>query len=104
MSVRSTAAAWMLCAAVSSTTGSTAVAQGIDPLPIAGRRLVPNYTEAVDPSFTRLAAPWSLGDVPPALPCRLLAHAHLRPFLEQLWSRSPRSASSAAGWPAPRPW
>ena len=88
MPVRSTAAAWMLCAAVSSTTGSAAIAQGIDPLPIAGRRLVPNYTEAVDPSFTRLAAPWSLGDVPPALPCQLLAHAHLRPFLEQLWSRS----------------
>ena len=87
MSVRSTAAAWMLCAAVSCTTGSTAVAQGIDPLPIAGRRLVPNYTEAVDPSFARLAAPWTL-DVPPAMPCRLLAHAHLRPLLEQLWSRS----------------
>ena len=88
MSVRSTIAAWMLCAAVSTITGSTAVAQGIDPLPIAGRRLVQNYTEAVDPSFTRLAAPWSLGDVPPALPCRLLAHAHLRPLLDELWSRS----------------
>ena len=88
MSVRSTIAAWMLCAAVSTITGSTAVAQGIDPLPIAGRRLVPNYTEAVDPAFARLAAPWSLGEVPPVLPCRVLAHAHLRPLLEQLWSRS----------------
>ena len=88
MSVRSTAAAWMLCAAVSSTTGSTAVAQGIDPLPIAGRRLVPNYTDAVDASFPRLAAPWSLGSVPTARPCRLLAHAHLRPLLDQLWASS----------------
>ena len=88
MPVRSTAAAWMLCAAVSTTTGSTAVAQGIDPLPIAGRRLVQNYTDAVDPSFTRLATPWSLGKVPAAMPCRLLAHAHLRPLLEQLWSSS----------------
>ena len=88
MPVRSTAAAWMLCAAVSSTTGSTAVAQGVDPLPIAGRRLVQSYTGAVDPSFPRLAAPWSLVDGPPAMPCRLLAHAHLRPLLEQLWSRS----------------
>ena len=67
MSVRSTAAAWMLCAAVSSTTGSTALAQGLDPLPIAGRRLVQHYTDAVDPSFTRLATPWSLGKVPAAL-------------------------------------
>ena len=88
MPVRSTAAAWMLCAAVSSITGSAAFAQGIDQLPLAGRRLVPSYTDAVDPSFTRLATPWSLGEVPAALPCRLLAHAHLRPLLEQLWSRS----------------
>jgi hypothetical protein len=88
MSVRSTAAACMLCAAVSATTGSTAVAQGIDPLPIAGRRLVQSYTEAVDPAFTRLGATWSLGEMPPVLPCRLLAHAHLRPLVEELWSRS----------------
>jgi hypothetical protein len=77
----------MLCAAVSTTTGSIAVAQGIEPLPIAGRRLVQSYTDAVDPSYT-LGASWSMSDVPTALPCRLLAHAHLRPLLEQLWSRS----------------
>lgn len=87
MPVRSTAAAWMLCAAVFSTTGSTAVAQGADPLPLAGRRLVQSYTDAVDPSFT-LAASWSVSDLPSARPCRLLAHAHLRPLLEQLWSHS----------------
>jgi len=88
MSVRSTATACLLGAAVSAITGSAAVAQGIDPLPIVGRRVVQSYTAAVDPSFTRLAAPWSLVEVPDALPCRLLAHAHLRPLLEQLWARS----------------
>jgi len=88
MSVRSTAAAWMLCAAVSCTAGSTAVAQGSDPLPLAGRRVVQNYTDAVDPSYTRLGTPWSVVGVPTAMPCRLLAHAHLRPLLEQLWAGS----------------
>jgi hypothetical protein len=88
MSVRSTAAACMLCAAVSAATGSTVVAQGIDPLPIAGRRLVQSYTEAVDPSFARLGASWAPSELPRVLPCRLLAHAHLRPLLEQLWTRS----------------
>ncbi|MEO5818889.1 MAG: hypothetical protein ABIT71_00165 [Vicinamibacteraceae bacterium] len=88
MSVRSTVAAWLLCATVSSTFGSSALAQGSDPLPIAGRRLVQNYTEAVDPSFTRLGATWPAIGVPPALPCRVLAHAHLRPLLDELWSRS----------------
>ena len=88
MSARSTAAAWMICAAGSLTTGSTAVAQSIDPVPIVGRRLVQSYTSAVDPSSTRLGAPWSAVGVPSAMPCRLLAHAHFRPLLDELWSRS----------------
>jgi hypothetical protein len=79
----------MLCAAVSTTiTGSTAAAQSSEPLPIAGRRLVQNYTEAVDASFTRLGPTWPAIGLPTAMPCRLLAHAHLRPLLDELWSRS----------------
>jgi hypothetical protein len=85
---RTTAAAWMLCAAISSTTGATAAAQAIERPPIASRRLVQSYTDAVDASFTRLAAPWSLGNAPSTLPCRVLAHAQLQPLLLQLWSRS----------------
>ena len=88
MPVRSTAVAWLLCAALTATQGSTALAQDTDPLPIVGRRLMPSYTEAVDPSFTRVAPPSSTVGVPPALPCRLLAHAHLRPLLDDLWTRS----------------
>ena len=87
MPVRSTAAAWMLCAAVSCSMGATAAAQGIDPLPITGRRVVQNYTAAVDPSYT-LAASWSLSDLPTAMPCRVVAQGHLRVLLEELWSRS----------------
>ena len=87
MSVRSTAAAWMLCAAVSCTMGATATAQSVDPLPIAGRRIVQSYSAAVDPSFT-LAASWPLSDIPAALPCRVLAQGHLHSLLDELWSRS----------------
>jgi len=87
MPVRSTAAAWMLCAAVSCTLGVTAFAQSIDPLPITGRPVVQSYTAAVDPAYT-LAASWSLSDVPTALPCRVLAQGRLRPLLDELWARS----------------
>jgi hypothetical protein len=88
MSVRSTAAAWLLCAAVSTTSTSTAVAQDNNPQPVAGRLLVQNYSYAVDPAITRLGTPWSTVGVPPALPCRLLAHDHLRPLIDELWTRS----------------
>lgn len=87
MPVRSTAAAWTLCAAVSCTMGVAGFAQSIDPLPITGRRVVQTYTAEVDPSYT-LAASWSLSDVPTALPCRVLAQGRLRPLLDELWSRS----------------
>jgi len=87
MPVRSTAAAWMLCAAVSCTLGVTAFAQSIDPLPITGRPVVQSYTATVDPAYT-LAASWSLSDVPTALPCRVLAQGRLRPLLDELWARS----------------
>jgi len=87
MPVRSTAAAWMLCAAVSCTMGSPAFAQGPDPLPLSGHRVVASYTSVVDPSLTRLGASWTVF-VPPVLPCHLLAHESLRPLLDELWSRS----------------
>lgn len=88
MPVRSMAAAWMLCAAVSSTMGATAVAQGTEPRPLAGRILVQSHTYAVDPTSLRLGATWSAVAVPPLLPCRLLAHAHLQPLVDDLWLRS----------------
>jgi hypothetical protein len=87
MSARTTAAAWLFCAAVSATQGRPVAAQGSDPLPIAARLLVPNYTYAVNPSFTTPGGLWSF-DAPAVRPCRLLAHAHLRPLLDELWSRS----------------
>lgn len=86
MPVRSTAAACLIGAAFCITTGSPATAQPLDPLPLHGRRLVGGYTNAIDPAATRGAA-WSL-DLPAALPCRLLMHAHLRPLVDVLWSRS----------------
>jgi len=87
MSVQSTAGAWLLSVAVLYGPRSPAAAQGADPLPIASRRVVQSYTTVVDASFTRLAAPWSMVGVP-ALPCRVLAQAHLRPLLDELWALS----------------
>lgn len=78
----------MLCAALFSSTGATAAAQGSSPLPIASRRLVQSYTDAVDASFTRLGASWSAVGMPPTLPCRVLAQPHLRALLDQLWAGS----------------
>lgn len=88
MPVGSRAASWLLCAAVAATPGSTALAQGTEPLPLIGRRLMQSYSAAVDPSFTRVASPSPAAGVPPSLPCRLLAQAHLRPLLDELWTRS----------------
>jgi hypothetical protein len=88
MSARSAAAAWMLCAAISVTMGSTADAQGVDERPLPGRLVGPSHGYAVDPTFMRRGSPWSAVMPPAALPCRVLAHARLRPLLDELWSRS----------------
>ena len=87
MSARFAATARMVCAALFITTGSTVAAQSIGARPLAGRRVVPSYTNAVDPSMTSLGASWTVV-VAPALPCHLVAHEHLRPLLNELWSRS----------------
>jgi len=87
MPARSAATAWMVCAALFITTGSPVLAQGTDTRPLAGRHVVPSYSNAVDPSLTSLGASWTMV-APRVLPCHLVAHAHLRPLLEELWSHS----------------
>jgi hypothetical protein len=87
MPARSAAAAWMVSAALSISAGSTIVAQTPDARPLAGRRVVASYSNALDPSMTRPGASWTLA-VPPALPCQLVAHEPFRPLLDQLWARS----------------
>jgi len=87
MPARSAAAAWMICAAFTLSTGSTIAAQSPDPRPLAGRRVVASYTNAVDPSVTRPGASWTVA-VATARPCQLVAHEHLRSLLDELWARS----------------
>jgi hypothetical protein len=78
----------MICAILSiGAAPATVFAQGADPRPLAGRRVMASYSSAVDPFLTRLGASWTVV-VPPALPCHLVADAHLRPLLDELWSRS----------------
>jgi hypothetical protein len=88
MSVRWTAVVWLLSAAVVGA-GLEARALGAETLLPGSRRIMRGYADAIDPAYT-----FTTSVTPPTatlaeLPCRVLAHAGLRPLVEIGWARSP---------------